>query len=126
MLFATLNSAPRPLEPRSLLSAQLAAHARRLRRSPPCSLLAHHAPGIAHNRLAAVHAPPEPPPLATPAAPNVARFARRWREEAKRRQDASATCHMYVIEGGTCINCAAAAAAARSGVMPPILYLKLS
>ena len=40
-----------------------------------------------------------------------------------RRQDASGTCHMYVIEGGTCINCAAAA---RSGVMPPILYLKLS
>ncbi|KAJ7495751.1 hypothetical protein B0H11DRAFT_2190339 [Mycena galericulata] len=35
-------------------------------------------------------------------------------------------CHMYVIEGDTCINCAAAAAAARSGVMPPILYLKLS
>ena len=33
---------------------------------------------------------------------------------------------MYVIKGGTCINCAAAAAAARSGVMPPILYLKLS
>ncbi|KAJ6506727.1 hypothetical protein C8R45DRAFT_1175911 [Mycena sanguinolenta] len=54
-----------------------------LRRSPPpCSLLAHHAPGIAHNHLAAVHAPTEPPPLATPAVLNVAR-----REE----QDASAT-----------------------------------
>ncbi|KAJ6500917.1 hypothetical protein C8R45DRAFT_1210604 [Mycena sanguinolenta] len=37
------------------------------------TLLAHHAPGIAHNHLAAVHAPPEPPPLATPAVPNVAR-----------------------------------------------------
>ncbi|KAJ6470857.1 hypothetical protein C8R45DRAFT_1218141 [Mycena sanguinolenta] len=54
------------------------SHARRpcsprppLRRSPPpCSLLAH-APGIAHNH---VHAPPEPPPLASPAAANVARI----------------------------------------------------
>ncbi|KAJ7807219.1 hypothetical protein B0H13DRAFT_2386595 [Mycena leptocephala] len=37
------------------------------------SLLAHHALGIAHNHLAAVYAPPEPPPLATPAMSNVAR-----------------------------------------------------
>ncbi|KAJ6480927.1 hypothetical protein C8R45DRAFT_1076177 [Mycena sanguinolenta] len=39
---------------------------------------------------------------------------------------ASSTPVSHVIEGGTCINCAAAAAAARSGVMPPILYPKLS
>ncbi|KAJ6490874.1 hypothetical protein C8R45DRAFT_1096421 [Mycena sanguinolenta] len=37
------------------------------------TLLAHHAPGIAHNHLAAVRAPPEPPPFAIPAVPNVAR-----------------------------------------------------
>jgi hypothetical protein len=37
------------------------------------TLLAHHALGIAHNHLAAVYAPPEPPPLATPAMFNVAR-----------------------------------------------------
>ncbi|KAJ6503914.1 hypothetical protein C8R45DRAFT_1091679 [Mycena sanguinolenta] len=81
------------------------------------TLLAHPAPGIVHNHLAAVHAPPEPPPLTIPPCPtSLGSVARRWREE----QDAPGS---HVIEGGTCINCAAAA---RSGVMPPILYPKLS
>ncbi|KAJ6467400.1 hypothetical protein C8R45DRAFT_938739 [Mycena sanguinolenta] len=54
-----------------------------------------------------------------PCSTSFGSVAGRWREE----QDAPVS---HVIEGGTCINCAAAAAAARSGVMPPVLYPKLS
>ncbi|KAJ6510734.1 hypothetical protein C8R45DRAFT_1088881 [Mycena sanguinolenta] len=132
--------------------------------SPPpplCrSLLAHHAPGIAHNHFAAVRAPPATRPtslaarrLAGPLLALTAGVCRRpphpslremrderdtrtgviiggdggrghgmgvarWREEERR-----ATVTADVIESGTCINCAAAA---RSGGLPPILYLKLS
>ncbi|KAJ7479402.1 hypothetical protein B0H11DRAFT_2233826 [Mycena galericulata] len=56
----------------SLLACRPCSPPPLLRRSPPpCSLLAHHAPGIAHNHLAAVHSLPEPPPLAT-AVPDIA------------------------------------------------------
>ncbi|KAJ6492197.1 hypothetical protein C8R45DRAFT_1137320 [Mycena sanguinolenta] len=49
-------------------------------------------------------------------------IVRRWRKEGRRVVSHVAD----VIEGATCINCAATAAAARSGVMPLILYLKFS
>ncbi|KAJ7513241.1 hypothetical protein B0H11DRAFT_2213764 [Mycena galericulata] len=55
----------------SLFATAVATPLTTTQSGPPCSLFAHHAPEIAYNHLAAVHAPPEPRPLAT-AVPNVA------------------------------------------------------
>ncbi|KAJ6505254.1 hypothetical protein C8R45DRAFT_923547 [Mycena sanguinolenta] len=67
--YPALGQVRTPPSPRRLLAVSV----RHRRRYAAATLLAHHAPGIAYNHLAVVHAPPEPLPLAIPAVPNVAR-----------------------------------------------------